>query len=115
MRTVKVIAGLGCIVATLFLAPFAWVSFVYGNLWFKFVPVVFILGLVAIGVFLILKRRLALSKNAKTLITVFISVLTVSLIMVDVYIRCDRKALQNRAREFLSRPVPTMLETNSID
>jgi hypothetical protein len=42
MRIVKIIAGLSCLVAALYLSEFALDSFVWGNLWFKFVPAIFI-------------------------------------------------------------------------
>jgi hypothetical protein len=115
MSTVKVIAGLGCMVAALVLGPVAWVCFVYGNLWLKFVAVGSVLGLAAIGLFLILKRRSPLSKRAKMLITIFISALIISPIILDVFIRGERNALQIRAKEFLSRPVPDMFKTDAID
>jgi hypothetical protein len=115
MSTLKVIAGLGSIVAALVLGPFFWVCFVYGDLWFKFLPVGFDLGLAAIGFFLILKRRLPLAKRAKMLITIFISAIIISPIILDIYIRGERHALQIQAKEFLSRPVPDMFQTDTID
>jgi len=115
MSTLKVIAGLGSMVAALVLGPFAWVCFGYGDLWFKFLPVGFVLGLAAIGLLLILKRRFPLSRKDKTLITVFISALIISPIILDVYIRGERNELQIRAKEFLSRPVPAMFQTDAID
>lgn len=113
--TVKVIVGLACMVLAPFLGLFAWASFIGGPLWFKFVPAIFTLGLVATGLFLILKRASALSKLPKALIAIFVSVLIFGWIGLDVCIRCERNALQNRAKEFLSRPVPEMFKTDSID
>lgn len=114
MSTLKIIAGLGCLAVALLLAPFAWVSFLLGILWFKFIPAAFTVGLVATGLFLILKRRVPLSKQAKMLITIFVSILVVGPIIMDFHIRGERRALQIRAKEFLSRPVPDMFKTNVI-
>src|SRR5579872_3085860 len=102
-------------VIALFVVPFAWVSMVSGILWFKFIPAAFIIGLIALGLFLILRRRSPLSRLAKTLTPIFISALIVSPIMLDCWIRGERHALQHRAMEFLSRPVPDMFQTDSID
>ncbi len=115
MSTVKTIAGLACMVIALVVVPFAWVSLVSGILWFKFIPAAFTIGLIAVGLFLILNRHSPLARLVNTLITILISVLIVSPIMLDFWIRGERHALQNRASEFLSRPVPAMLQTDSID
>lgn len=115
MNTAKIAAGLACIVTALLLLPLAWFSFSWGMLWFKFAPVAFIVGLAAVGTVLILKRRSQLSKLAKTLITVFLSVFIVNAVMLDSWIRIERHALQIRAREFLSKPVPEMFKTDAVD
>ncbi len=112
MSTLKIIAGLGCLAVALLLAPFAWFS-LGAVLWFKFVPVIFTVGLVITGVLLIKKRRTPLSKRAKTLITIFVCVLIVSPIVLDFHIRGERRALQIRAKEFLVRPIPKLLIPNS--
>jgi hypothetical protein len=115
MSDVKVVAGLACLVLAVFLGLFAWVSFFWGPLWFKFVPVVSTVGLVATGLFLILKRSSALSKNAKRLMSIFVGVLVLGWIALDFHIRSERNTLQNRARVFLARPVPEMFKTDTID
>jgi hypothetical protein len=94
---------------------FAWVSFRWGPLWFKFVPLAFTVGLVATGLFLIFKRSSPLSKNARTVIIIFVSALVLVCITLDFHIRRERDTLQSRAKEFLSRPVPEMFKTDSID
>jgi hypothetical protein len=115
VSTIRTIAGLACVVIALLIVPFAWVSMVSGILWFKFIPAAFTVVLIALGLFLILNRRSPLSRLATTLITILITVLIVSPIMLGFWIRGERHALQNRAKEFLSRPVPDMFQTDSID
>lgn len=114
VSTLKIIVGLACMVISLFLGLFAWASFAGGPLWFKFIPAVFALGVAATGLFLIFRRASPLSKLAKAWITVLFSVLIVGSIGLDVCIRTERKTLQNRAKEFLLRPVPEMFKTDSI-
>jgi hypothetical protein len=114
MNIVKVIAGLACMVIVLFLGAMAWISLRYGFLWFSFLLVVFALGLVASSLFLILNLRSPLSKNAKILLATFATVFSVGWIVLDSYVRFERHALQIRAKEFLSRPVPDMFKTDTI-
>ena len=113
MRTPKVIAGLACFALAFPLGMFALVSFFWGELWFKLVPATFTLGLVAVGFFLILRRSSAMSARAKVVIIIFFGVLIVSPILLDFHIRHERKALQARAKEFLSRPIPKLLVPDS--
>jgi hypothetical protein len=113
MRTMKIIAGLVCIVAVFFLGLFALTAFVWGELWFKFIPVLFTLGLFVLGVYLILKWRSPFPKRAKLLIAVYISALIAGPIILDLHIRHDRRALQNRAKAFLTRPIPKLLVPDS--
>jgi hypothetical protein len=113
MRTLKVIAGLGCLVAAIPLGMFAWVSFFSADLWFKLIPIAFTLGLVAIGLFLILRRCSVFPARTKAVIVIFFSVLVVSPALLDIYIRRERKVLQTRAKEFLSRPIPKLLIPDS--
>jgi hypothetical protein len=114
MPTIKVIAGLCCMVAALFLGCFAWVSFLYGVLWVKFVPAVFTLGLVSIGLFLIWKRRSTFSTRVKVMIAAFAALFVLTPTVLVVHIRHERTALQMRAKELLSRPVPMVFQTNYI-
>jgi hypothetical protein len=113
MRIVKVLAGLGCLIAALLLVPFAWVSFRWGELWFKFAPILLMLGLAAVGLFLVLKRRQAMSKQVKSLILLFLVILVASPILLVTNIRHERRLLQGRAKAFLSHPVPMALKPNS--
>src|SRR5882762_485104 len=113
LQTVKVIAGLACLVAALPLVPFAWVSFRWGELWFKLVPILIMLGSAAVGLFLILKRRQAMPKQVKLLIVLFLVILVASPALLIANIRHDRRLLKGRAKAFLSHPVPMALKPNS--
>jgi hypothetical protein len=114
MRTLKVIAGLGCLAAAIPLGMFAWGSFFLGELWIvKLVPSAFTLGLVSIGLFLISRRSSVLSARTKVMIAIFFSVLIATPALLDIFIRHERKVLQTRAKEFLSRPIPKLLIPDS--
>jgi hypothetical protein len=113
VRTLKVIAGLLCLALALYLGMFAWVCFIYGALWFKFIPAAFTLGLAVVGLFLILRRSSVMSPRAKMVIIIFFGFLVVSPALVDIHIRQERKALQERAKAFLGRPIPKLLIPNS--
>jgi hypothetical protein len=117
MRIIKIIAGLGCLVAAVPLGLFAWECFLAGNyaseLLFKFVPAAFTLGLVLIGFFLISRRCSVISTRAKTVIVIFFGLLVVSPALLDIHIRHERKVLQERAKNFLLRPIPKLLTPNS--
>lgn len=113
MRTLKVIAGLVCLAAALPLGMFAWVSFSWGELWFKLVPAALTLALVAIGFFLILRRSSVISARTKVVIIIFFGVLVASPLLLDIHIRHERKVLQTRAKEFLLRPIPKLLVPDS--
>jgi len=113
MRTLKVIAGLGCLAAAILLGMFAWPSFFSGEPWFKLVTTAFTLGLVAIGFFLISRRSSVLPARTKVVITIFFGVLVASPVLLDIFIRHERKVLQTRAKEFLSRPIPKLLVPDS--
>jgi hypothetical protein len=113
MHTVKMIAGLACLVAALLLVPFAWVSFRWGELWFKFVPVLLMLGLAAVGLFMVLKRRQAMSKQVKSLMVLFLVILVTSPMLLIANIRHERRLLQGRAKAFLAHPVPMALKPDS--
>jgi len=113
MKKVKVMLGLACLVLALILAPFAWVSFHWGELWFKPVPLGFMLVLAAVGVVLIIKRRQVLSKPVKFLTLALLIVLTISPMLLIASIRHQRRVLQARAKAFLSVPVPGALKPDS--
>ena len=113
MRTLKVIFGLGCLVAALPLALFAWECNFAGELSLKLVPAAFTLGLVCVGFFLISRRCSVISTRAKTLIAIFFCLLVVSPALLDIHIRHERKVLQTRAKNFLLRPIPKLLIPNS--
>ena len=113
MRTLKVITGLVCLALALYLGMFAWVCFIYGALWFKFIPFAFTLGLAVVGLFLILRRNSVTSARAKMAIIIFFGILIASAAVVDIHIRQERKVLQERAKAFLARPIPKLLIPNS--
>ncbi|HZM04430.1 MAG TPA: hypothetical protein VFC44_15615 [Candidatus Saccharimonadales bacterium] len=113
MQIAKVIAGLGCFVVALFAGTFAWVCLQWGSLWFAVIPAILALGLASFGLYLILRRRLALPKRAKILMAGFIGAVVLCPFILDLYIRQERKALQGRAKEFLSRPIPKLLTPDS--
>jgi hypothetical protein len=113
MRIFKVFLGLGCLLAAVPLGLFAWESLVCGELWFKLVPALCLLGLVSIGLFLISRRNSVLSARTKVLIAIFFSFLVVSPALLDMQIRHERKVLQSRAKSFLLIPVPMALSPDS--
>jgi hypothetical protein len=117
MSALKIIAGLVCLAAALPLGLFSLACFQASNfggeLWFKFVPAAFTLGLVAIGGFLISKRRSVVSTRAKMVIVIFFCLLVVMPALVDLHIRNQRKILQTRAKVFLAQPIPKLLIPNS--
>ena len=99
--------------AALPLGIFAWVCFLYGALWFKFIPIAFTLWLAAVGLFLILKRASVMSARAKMAIMIFFGILIASPVLLDIHIRHERKVLQTRAKNFLLRPIPKLLVPDS--
>jgi hypothetical protein len=113
MRIVKITAGVSCLAVALCLSGFVLDSFVWGSLWFKFVPAIIVLGMVAVGLVLILKSRSILSKKARALITVFMGVVVLSPALLDLQIRHERRALQARAKQFLARPAPASTRADS--
>lgn len=113
MRTLKVIAGLACMLAAFFVGLFAWASLYCPDLWFKFVPAWFAIGLAAIGIFLFIKRKSPLTIGAKWEIGGFFCLLLLFPVLLDFHIRAERKALQERAKAFLARPIPKLLIPDS--
>lgn len=113
MKRVKVMLGFACLVFALILAPFAWVSFRWGELWFKPVPLVFMLIFGAVGLVLIMKRHQSFSKPAKFLTLALLIILTVSPMLLIASIRHQRRVLQTRAKAFLLVPVPRALKPDS--
>jgi hypothetical protein len=99
--------------AALFLVPFAWICFRFASLWFKFIPVLFEVGLITFGIFLILKRKQTLSKKSKTLLVLFLAFAILTPALLDLKIRADRKALELRAQIFLSQRIPSVLTPNA--
>jgi hypothetical protein len=65
-------------------------------------------------VILILKRHSRLSARTKASIGVVFGIILISGLMLNVYIRHERGILQSRAKRFLSRPIPTLFDTNSL-
>jgi hypothetical protein len=82
-------------------------------LWFKFIPAIFAVGLLVVGSFLIVKRRSAMSARVRLLIFLFFGILVASSALLDVHIRHESQVLQNRAKQFLLRPIPKLLVPDS--
>lgn len=113
MRALKIISGLGCLVAACFLGVFAWISFIWGELWFKFIPIIFAIGLVTIGFMLIFKQRSPFSSRARGLIAAYFGLFLLLPVVLVFHIRHDRSNLQARAKAFLERPIPKLLVPDS--
>jgi hypothetical protein len=114
MRTVKVIAGLFCLAEAFFLGTLAlWFRHWGTGLWIALVPGVFCLGFAAIGLFLIVAHRTVLPMRTKVLMALLMSTLVIPPFILDLHIRHDRRVLQMRAKEFLSRPLPKLLIPDS--
>jgi hypothetical protein len=113
MRTGKIIVGIICLAIAIYLTPFCFGMFLYSALLFKLLTLVFWCGLIAAGIFLIRRRKLPLSKGARSLILLFLGVAIASPIILDIHIRHERAALQMRAKEFLLRPIPKLLIPDS--
>ena len=113
MSVLKVIAGLGCLIAAFFVGLYALASLYCPDLWFKFVPAWFTIGLIIIGIFLIVKRKSPLQNSAKWEIGGFFCLLVLVPVVLDLHIRQERGALQDRAKAFLARPIPKLLVPDS--
>jgi hypothetical protein len=114
MRTVKVIAGLVCLLEAFFLGILAlWFRGWGGGLWLVLLGGVFSLGLAAIGLFLIVRQRKLHSMRTKILMALSMGTLLIPLVILDLHIRHERRVLQMRAREFLARPIPKLLIPDS--
>jgi hypothetical protein len=117
MRVLKVIAGVVCLLAGLYLGLFAWglaiCPFYRPALWFKLVPVGFAAGIFLFGILLILRRSSRLSCPMKWTMAGVLCLLVSSAALLDFHIRQERKNLQGQAKAFLSRPIPKLLIPNS--
>ena len=115
MRTIKVIIGLGFMIAAFFTGALTFMAFTYcQNAWMPCASVILTLGSAGMGAFLIAKQRSPLSKQTIILVALTASVLIASPLLLDLHIRQERRLLQMRAKEFLSRPVPNIFDTNFI-
>lgn len=113
MSALKVIAGLGCLIAAFYLGLYSLAALYCPDLWFKFVPACFTIGLITIGIFLIVKRKSPLCTSAKCEIGGFFCILVLVPVLLDIHIRQERRALQERAKAFLARPIPKLLIPDS--
>jgi hypothetical protein len=111
---VRIILGLVCLFTAFFVGIFAWISFSCGQVWFSLIPCVFTLGLLLVAGFLVFKRQLFASKTARLLVAAFFIALFMTPALVMIRIRYQRRALQTRATDFLSRPIPIVLNTNEL-
>lgn len=112
MRSLKAIAATACLLWVLVLgSQTAWYSFLWGPFWFKFEPGIFccvVLAVATILLILFFKPR-PLCNSTKILIIILIGAVVAGPLALDVHIRHERKILQVRAKEFLSRPIPELL------
>lgn len=113
MSASKIIVGIACFLAAVWFGLAAKVCLTWGGYFVAFFPAVYAVYLVIIGSCLILKRHSTISKNAKMIIVGVLLVVFGSTAMLDIHIRHERKMLQVRANEFLSRPIPKMLIPDS--
>ena len=117
MRALKVIAGVVCLLAALYLGLLAWASaccpFYRPALWFKLIPAGFAAGIFFVGILLILRRNSPLSSGVKWTIAGFVCLFLALAVLLDIHIRQERKALQEQAKNFLARPIPKLLIPNS--
>lgn len=115
MSAVKVMAGMGLMACALAVGVFALASFGYwGNPFVACIPVAFALGLTGISVWVICKRKSPLGKRGRILTVFVIGTVVMSGLTLNLHIRHERKALQSRAKEFLSRPLPALFNTNIL-
>ena len=117
MRVLKIMAGVVCLLAGLYFGLFAWMAavnpFYRPALWFRFIPLGFAAVIFLFGIFLILRRNSPLSSGVKWSMVGFLCLLVSSAIVLDFHIRQEREVLQERAKSFLSRPIPNVLIPNS--
>ena len=115
MRVLKIIVGVVCLLAGLYLGLFAWMAaanpFYRPALWFRFIPLGFTAVIFLFGIFLILRRNSPLSSRVKWFMAGFLCVLVLSAMVLDFHIRQERKALQEQAKAFLARPIPESAHT----
>ena len=110
MIALKTIAGLGCLIIALFIGVFWLASFgLFENVVANWVPLVFSLGLAFAGVVLLVKCRASLSNIFRIIVAVAIGLPLLTITLLDLRIHHDRKALQERAKNFLKRPFPKLL------
>ncbi len=113
MSALKVIVGLVCLVASFFLGLFAWASLYCPELWFKFIPAGFTLGLVFVGILLVSRRNSPLSNSVKWIMGGYFCLLVMLPVLLDFHIRQERRPLQERAKAFLAHPIPKLLIPDS--
>ena len=117
MRVLKIIAGVVCLLAGLYLGLFAWMAaanpFYRPTLCFRFIPLGFAAVIFLFGIFLILRRNSSLSSGVKLSMAGFLCLLVSSAVILDLHIRQERKTLQEHAKAFLARPIPKLLIPNS--
>lgn len=117
MRVLKIIAGVIFLLAGLYLGLFSWMaaanSFYRPALWFRFIPLGSTVVIFLFGIFLILRRNSPLAIGVKWTMAGFLCLLVSLAVVLDLHIRQERKALQERAKAFLARPIPKLLIPNS--
>ncbi len=116
MKIIKITVGIGYLLTAFWVGIFAIASFPrWGSVYLAIVPFLFAGCFLVFGVHLVMKWRSPSPNGAKYFIMVMTGFILASCAILDAHIRHDRRALQTRAKDFLSRPVPAVLETDSID
>jgi hypothetical protein len=114
-NAMKIIAATGSLIVAVLLGLFGLVSFGYWpNMALSFVPVALTVGLLSISAILIVKRDSQLSLRTKAFIGAVLGTLVITCSVLNIYIRHERRILQARAVQFLSRPVPVLFDTNFL-
>ena len=103
------LAAIGSLVASVFLGLFTVSEFQYGPAWLTGCVLLFCLGLAITGLYLIRNRHSALPIKARLLMLAFSCLIVSSPIILDFHIRHDRMVLQEQTKNFLLRPIPSLL------
>jgi hypothetical protein len=110
MRTLKVIIGCVCLIAALPVCLYAWLSIVYGPLFFKPIFAIYAIGILGCGICLIRNREGNWSKKVKVWMVMVSSFLILAPAVTVICIRHNRHLLQERAKRCLEQPIPKAVE-----
>lgn len=115
MHGIKVIFASVCFAFAIYLGWFSFMASGWREIYALSIPAIMAAVLILIGGVLLAKRKSPLSRRAKIPIFTVLGFMFVFLVGLDAKIRFERSTLQARAKEFLSRPVPELFKTNSLD